>query len=106
MKTLITALEENIESEMDKRFGRAHWFCVHDDQAHTTNFYQNPYIDAQGGAGTKTAEFVIELGVNKIISGHFGPKAKDLLEKIDIQLVEIDETVTVSQLIERLNTNN
>lgn len=103
MKTLITSLENNVQSEMDKRFGRAHWFCVYNDESGETSFTENPYIEAQGGAGTKTAELVADLGVKKIISGHFGPKAKGLLEKFDVQLIEIDEAITVNKLIERIS---
>ena len=104
MKTLITSLEKSDSSLMDKRFGRAHWFCIYDEENKQTSFKENPNIDSMGGAGTKTAEMVIELGVKKIISGHFGPKAKEILEKFDIQMIEVDEeNITVKELISRLN---
>ena len=32
-----------------------------------------------------------ELGAKKVISGHFGPKAKSLLEKLKIQMITIDD---------------
>ncbi len=45
------------------------------------------YSTTSQGAGGKVVETAIELGVTKVISGDFGPKAKDLLEKFNIQMV-------------------
>ena len=94
---------ENENSEFDLRFGRAHLFCVYNTQTKTTEFLKNENIDANGGAGTKTAEKVAELGVSKVISGHFGPKAKSLLEKLNIQMIVFDEKEkTVQEIINRI----
>lgn len=102
MKTLITTQSKSTDSPMDKRFGRAHYFCIFDDLNNSVVFEENPYINSEGGAGTKTAELMVEKGINKIISGHFGPKAKELLEKFEIQLVETDDVLIVQEIINKL----
>ena len=102
MKILITSTENNLSALIDKRFGRAHWFCVFDQELNETTFIENPNIEAQGGAGSKSAENIIGLGVEKVISGHFGPKAKTVLDKFNIQMIEIDEETTIEKLIEKL----
>ncbi len=51
---------------------------------------QNKSNNASNGAGTKVSEKMIELGVEKVVSGDFGPKAKELLEKFNIQLVVVE----------------
>ena len=91
MKRIITTTGNSLDSEFDLRFGRAGWFCVHDIETGETEFIKNENKDLNGGAGTKSAELVAELGAIQVISGDFGPKAKSLLEKMKIQMVIIDK---------------
>jgi len=103
MKTIITSTGNTIESTFDKRFGRAAWFCLLDEESGKTTFYENQHSNAMGGAGTKAAEKAVELGAGKIISGDFGPKAKNLLEKFNIQMVIFEEEdLKVKDIIERI----
>ncbi|MBN2807352.1 MAG: NifB/NifX family molybdenum-iron cluster-binding protein [Prolixibacteraceae bacterium] len=105
MKTVITAHEGNTQSPFDHRFGRAHWFCIYDNEKDETSFLQNQNIDAQGGAGSKSAELLVEMKVDKVISGHFGPKAKDLLDRFEIQMIEMSDEATVQDIINKLKNN-
>ena len=103
MITVITATGKDIESKFDLRFGRASYFCIFNEDTKEVNFVENEYKDAQGGAGTKASEKMIELGVNKIISGDFGPKAKELLEKFNIQMVITqDNNNSIQDIINQL----
>jgi len=105
MKTVITSKGKNQNDEFDLRFGRAAWFCVVDDVSGKPIFVENNQADATGGAGVKAAEKMVELGVQKVISGDFGPKAKELLEKFNIQMVIISEhNQSIKQIISRLTT--
>ena len=104
MKTVITCKGNNQKAHFDLRFGRAGWFCLIDDESGDPTFIENDQVDATGGAGVKTAEKMVELGVQKVISGHFGPKAKDLLDKFNIQMVMIDDdNQSINKIISRLN---
>lgn len=91
MKTIITSTGDNKESIFDLHFGRAGWFCVYDNELKTTNFIENSFKNVNGGAGTKSSEMAAELGAKQVISGHFGPKAKDLLERLNIQMIIMNE---------------
>ena len=103
MKTVITATGNELSSLFDKRFGRAAWFCILDEETGKTEFHNNESKDAQGGAGTKTVEKMVELGVTKVISGDFGPKAKDLLDKFNIQMVIIqDDELSIDDIIRKI----
>jgi predicted Fe-Mo cluster-binding NifX family protein len=102
MKTLITSTADTVDAPFDKRYGRAAWFCILNEETGETTFYKNENAEAQGGAGTKAAEKTIELGAQKVISGDFGPKAKDLLEKFNIQMVIIEEDLKVKDIVERI----
>lgn len=103
-KTVITAEGNDINSTFDLRFGRAGWFCILDNDSKEVTFIENEYADANHGAGTKVAEKMIELKVTKAISGDFGPKAKELLEKFNIQMVIIQENQLVKSIIDKLTT--
>ena len=104
MKTAITSKGNNKKSDFDSRFGRAGWFCLIDDKTGNPTFIENNQAEATGGAGVKAAEKMVELGVQNVISGDFGPKAKDLLEKFNIQMVIIsDDHQSINEIISRLN---
>ncbi|WP_321298065.1 NifB/NifX family molybdenum-iron cluster-binding protein [Marinifilum fragile] len=105
MKTIITSTGEGANSLFDLRFGRAAWFCVYDDESGEVSFVENEHMNAAGGAGTKAAEKAIELGVSKVISGDFGPKAKDVLEKFNVQMVIIQgDNNTVQNVLDNLKS--
>mgnify|MGYP000333176470 CR=1 FL=1 len=91
MKLAITSKGNKLDSQFDLRFGRTAWFCVYDRELDTTQFVLNENYDSKMGAGNKTAELVANLGVKQVISGDFGPKAKTLLEKLDIKMIVINE---------------
>lgn len=103
MKTVITSAGNTVVAAFDKRFGRAAWFCIYNEATGKAEFLENEHKDANNGAGTKVAEKMAVLGVEKVISGDFGPKAKDLLDKFDIQMVILqDEDLSVQDIINKI----
>jgi len=103
MKTIISSNGSKLDSGFDLRFGRAGWFCLLDNETGETAFYENEHKDASHGAGSKVVEKVIELGASRVISGDFGPKAKELLEKFNIQMVLIsDDSKSIADIIQSI----
>ncbi len=103
MKTIISSTGNQLKSPFDLRFGRAGWFCLLDEETGETSFFQNEFKEASQGAGGKVVEKVVELGVGKVISGDFGPKAKDLLDRFNIQMVIIpDGNQKIEEIIAQL----
>ncbi len=103
MKTVITSTGDQLSSKFDLRFGRAKYFCLYDENTKKATFYPNPNTAAHSGAGVKTAEQVVEWGAKKVISGDFGPKAKDLLERFNIQMVILpDDNRTIQEIIDSI----
>lgn len=102
-KSVITSSGNSLDSKFDRRFGRAQWFCLFDNDKNKVEFYKNDNLNSSHGAGTKAAEKMIELDVKKIISGDFGPKARDVLEKFNIQMVIIkDDDTTIQNIIDKI----
>ncbi|MGE0019455.1 MAG: NifB/NifX family molybdenum-iron cluster-binding protein [Draconibacterium sp.] len=103
MKIAITSTGNNSASKFDDRFGRSGWFCLYDNETGNIRFIENDNKNLSGGAGTKTAEMIAELGVKQVISGDFGPKAKSLLEQLKIQMIILEEKdQTIQELLNRL----
>lgn len=100
MKIVITSTGKDLNSEFDQRFGRCSWFCLYDNESKQTEFISNENAESQGGAGTRTSQKMAELGVSRVISGDFGPKAKELLDRLNIQMVILpDASRTISEII-------
>ena len=107
MKTGITSKGNNLNSGFDVRFGRTSWLCVYDSETGSAFFYENENKDLNGGAGTRTAEKAAELGVDQVISGDFGPKAKSMLEKFKIKMIiPGNHNRTVGEIIRELKANS
>lgn len=103
MKTIITAEGNTLQAKFDLRFGRASWFCLLDELNGKTDFIENDFNESQSGAGTRVAQKIADFGAEKVISGDFGPKAKDLLDALNIQMVILqDDTLTVDDIIQKL----
>ncbi len=106
-KTVITSSGNTIGAQFDRRFGRAAWFCIYDESTGEYDFCENEYLDAGFGAGIKIAGKVVEWNATKVISGDFGPKAKDLLDKFEVQMVVIqDEAIKIRDIIQKLHHKN
>ena len=103
MKTLISSSGNSLDSSFDLRFGRAAWFCLLDEETRETRFYENVNNETSHGAGAKAVEKVLELGATKVISGDFGPKAKELLEKFNIQMVLLsDDSKSIADIADSI----
>jgi predicted Fe-Mo cluster-binding NifX family protein len=103
VKTIITSTGNKEGSPFDLRFGRAGWFCLLDEESGQTTFHKNEFQDASQGAGTKVVEKVVGLGAEKVISGDFGPRAKELLDRFHIQMVILSDTsLTVREIIDKI----
>ena len=104
MITVITSKGNSTDAGFETRFGRAEWFCVYDSDTREVRFVRNDFAADTGGAGPKAAERMSEIGARRVISGDFGPKAQNLLEKSGIQMVIIrDDHLTVADILCKLS---
>lgn len=101
MKYAISVKEQNLDSEVDSRFGRAQLFAVYDNSSKECSWHTNTqnYHAAQG-AGIQTAQNVVEMGAEAVISGHCGPKAFRILSAAGIKVYAIDSRMTVKRAVE------
>jgi len=76
MKIAVTAQGDDLDAEVDERFGRAEKFILYDTETDGFECVDNAQnLNAPQGAGIQTAETVSRLGAECVVTGHCGPKA-------------------------------
>ena len=85
MKIAISASGNTIESPFNPRFGRCDYFLFYDTDAEAWEAFPNPAAGARGGAGPHAAQFIINQGVEVVISGRYGPNAFTALDTAGVK---------------------
>lgn len=92
--------DERACAAVDAHFGRAPFFvvvCGEDDIVECTT--PNDAAQAGLGAGTRAASAMIALSVTDVISGQFGPKAREVLEKQGVRLWTASTEMTAGEAV-------
>ena len=102
MKIAISTLGRALEDAVDPRFGRAQGFVITDADAENFQYVDNrKNLELAQGAGIQTAQFIADQQVNVVVSGHFGPKAAQVLEQAGIRMVTVQDGATVRDAVKR-----
>lgn len=80
MKIAITSRGDNLEAEMDQRFGRCQYFVLLDSETMEYMAMENKAAMERGGAGPQAAKAVLDMGAEVLITGNLGPNAYMALE--------------------------
>ena len=99
MKVAISALGEDLQAQVDPRFGRAQNFIIVDPETMEFEVISNTGINAMHGAGIQSGQLMSSKGVTAVITGNLGPNAYQTLTAAGIQLFQAG-AVTVAQAIE------
>ena len=101
MKIAIPAAGNDVNANLDPRFGRARYFLVADTETGAVEAHDNTQnLDAAQGAGIQAAQNVVNLGVAAVISGNVGPKAYRVLNAAGIKIYLCERT-TVADAVQR-----
>ena len=100
MKIAVTAKSNNLESEIDPRFGRCSYFLIIETDKMSFESISNESTMASGGAGIQAAQTVAKAGVEAIITGNIGPNAFQTLAAAGIK-VFTGSNGTIKDVIER-----
>jgi predicted Fe-Mo cluster-binding NifX family protein len=100
MKICITSQGDNLDAEVDPRFGRANYFLIIDTDNMENEAVQNPYTSAGGGAGIQAAQFVANKEVKAVITGNIGPNAFQVLKEAGLNVIS-DISGSVREAIEK-----
>ena len=101
MKIAITSTGDTLDALVNERFGRCQYFLIIDSDTMKFEAVPNPAEQAQGGAGPKAAEVIINKGVDILLTGHVGDKAETALKKGNIKIIDgIKATIKVKEALE------
>ena len=100
MKIAFTTSGSDINAPLDDRFGRAPKFLVYDTDSNTFEVFDNQKnLNAAQGAGVQSAEAVVRLGAQAIVTAHCGPKAFRVLTTAGVKVYNT-EARTVAEALE------
>ncbi len=86
MRIAVTAQGADLDSAMDPRFGRCRNFVIVDSDSDKFEAFSNESVMASGGAGTQSAQFLVNKGVDAVVTGNVGPNAARALEAAGIKV--------------------
>jgi predicted Fe-Mo cluster-binding NifX family protein len=88
MRIAISSQGENLEAEVDSRFGRAPRFLIVDTETMSFEVVENTQnLDLSQGAGIQAAQNVTRHGPDVVLTGKCGPKAFKVLETAGVGVV-------------------
>ncbi len=80
MKICITSEGDNLDAQVDPRFGRCQYFIIVDADTLEFEAVQNPSLSAMGGAGVVSGQLMAEKQVKSVLTGNVGPNAFHTLQ--------------------------
>lgn len=103
MKVTISAHGDDMDSLVDPRFGRAHWFIIADTESDEWSAFDNSAnVNASGGAGVQAGTTVAAQGVGAVITGNVGPNAQRVLAAAGIDIYQAADGVTAHDALAAL----
>lgn len=87
----IPVLEKNVEEKVCISFGRAPFYYIYDSKSKKGTFFENEAANAPGGAGIKSSQFLVNKGVNVLITKSCGENAADVLKNAKIEIFKAIE---------------
>jgi len=94
MKVAITSSGEDLNSPVDRVFGRARYFMITDPEVGTVEVLENSQnVNAAQGAGIQAARQMANKSVNILLTGNVGPNAFKALEAASIRVFQFESDI-------------
>jgi len=100
MTICVTSKGNNLDSEVDPRFGRCKFFIFVDKDTLDFEAIENPNAEAAGGAGIQSGQLVAGKQVGAVLTGNVGPNAFETLKAAGIDVIT-GSSGTIREAIEK-----
>lgn len=97
-KICVTSQWNNLDAQVDPRFGRCKYFIIVDTDTLEFEAIDNSNISITGGAGIQSGQVVASKDVKAVLTGNVGPNAFQTLQAAGIDVV-IGVSGTVKEAI-------
>ena len=87
MKICITSQGNDLEAQVDPRFGRCQYFVIADTDTDETDILENSNKDGMGGVGVQSGQLMAEKQVKAVLTGNVGPNAFQTLQAGGIEVI-------------------
>jgi predicted Fe-Mo cluster-binding NifX family protein len=99
MKIAVTSQGQDLDSQVDPRFGRAAYILIVDSENYEFQVLDNnENINAMKGAGIQAASNLVNSGAKVLLTGHCGPNAFKALQAGKVAVAN-DATGTVREAV-------
>jgi predicted Fe-Mo cluster-binding NifX family protein len=105
MKICVTATSNNLDAQLDPRFGRCAYLLIVDVETMQFEAIPNLASGATGGAGIQAAQTIANKGAKVLVTGNVGPNAFQALSAAGIEIVT-GASGTVRDAIKKFKTGN
>lgn len=105
MKLAIALKENEYNSSVDERFGRAPFFIIIDSDTKEFEIIENEAKDEATGAGLKAVKNLLKHEIDIIIAGEIGPKAGELIYDLEIPTFKFKDLEKVDEIVKAFNEN-
>jgi len=92
MKIAIPVDEKILETSVCASLGRAPYFLLRDTESGKDEFIVNTAADAQGGAGLKAAQLIVDSGADVVLTVRCGRNAADVLKAAGVKIYKTELT--------------
>ena len=103
MKVCLSSMGDNLDAQIDTRFGRCRYFLFVDTDSMEVEAVDNANIASAGGAGIRSAQLVADKGAKVLITGNVGPNAFDVLSAAGIKIYS-GVSGSIKDALEKLKT--
>jgi len=94
MKVAITASEGDLNSPVDRVFGRARYFVIMDPEETNVEVLENSQnVNAAQGAGIQAARQIADKTVDILLTGNVGPNAFRALDAVSIKVYQFESDI-------------
>ena len=105
MKIAVSSSGNDLDSQIDPRFGRCTYFIIVETDDMSFEVFENKSMALGGGAGIQSAQFVASNGARTIITGNLGPNAVKALSAAGVE-VFAGQSGSVREAIERYRSGD
>lgn len=106
MKIALSLQDNNDNSPIDIRFGRAAYFGIFDEANQTWEFISNSQnTQAAQGAGIQAAQHIINADANVLIAANVGPKAVFALQAAGVEIFQSSGNLSAIDAVKAFRDN-